>query len=66
MDIFCSDIDGGKAFNPLADAPEPDIKASADKRGIGGLGIYMVKKMSKAVSYARVENQNVLTVTVAM
>lgn len=59
-------IDGGKAFNPLADAPEPDVKASADKRGIGGLGIYMVKKMSKAVSYARVENQNVLTVTVAM
>ena len=59
-------IDSGKAFDPLADAPEPDVKASADKRGIGGLGIYMVKKMSKAVSYARVENQNVLTVTVAM
>ena len=59
-------IDAGKAFDPLTEAPVPDVTASADKRGIGGLGIYMVKKMSKATSYARIKDQNVLTITVAM
>ena len=59
-------IDSGKAFNPLTDAPDPDVTASAEERGIGGLGIYMVKKMSKAVNYERIMEQNVLTVTVSM
>ena len=59
-------IDGGKAFDPLTEAPEPDVKASADERGIGGLGIYMVKKMAKSASYARIKEQNVLTITVSM
>ena len=58
--------DGGKPFNPLTDAVEPDITASMDERNIGGLGIFMVKKMAKAVDYAREGNENILTVKVAV
>ena len=39
----------------------------ASQEGIhGGLGIYMVKKLSKSVSCARIEDRNVLTVSVAI
>ena len=58
--------DGGKAFDPLTDIADPDVKASVEDRGIGGLGIFMVKKMAKSVAYERVNDQNILTVTVAM
>ena len=55
-------IDDGKAFDPTTEVATPDITASAEDRGIGGLGIFMVKKMSKSVSYARQDGKNVLTV----
>ena len=55
-------IDDGTAFDPTTDAKMPDITAAAKDRGIGGLGIFMVKKMAKSVSYARQDGKNVLTV----
>ena len=58
--------DSGKPFNPLTDSVDPDITASMDERSIGGLGIFMVKKMSKSVDYKRNGDCNVLTVTVAV
>lgn len=36
-------VDNGVPFDPLAKA-DPDITQSAEKRAIGGLGIYLVKK----------------------
>ncbi|MBD5402578.1 ATP-binding protein, partial [bacterium] len=36
-------IDNGVPYDPLAKA-DPDITLSIEERGIGGLGIYMVKK----------------------
>ena len=54
--------DDGVAFDPTQDAATPDISLSADDRGIGGLGIFMVKKMSKSVNYVRRDGRNVLTV----
>ena len=54
--------DGGVAFDPTQDAATPDITASLDDRGIGGLGIFMVKKMAKSVNYSRRDGRNVLTV----
>ena len=54
--------DDGAAFDPTTDAATPDITAAAADRGIGGLGIFMVKKMSKSVSYRRDGERNVLTV----
>ena len=57
-------VDDGKAFDPTTDAATPDVTLSAEDRGIGGLGIFMVKKMSKSVAYARQDGKNVLTVVI--
>ena len=54
--------DAGKAFDPTRETAEPDLSASLDDRGIGGLGIFMVKKMAKSVSYRREGDRNVLTI----
>ncbi len=54
--------DGGIPFDPLA-KPDPDVTLTAEERGIGGLGIYLVKKNMDAVTYCRVNGQNVLTLT---
>ncbi|MBQ7144378.1 MAG: ATP-binding protein [Oscillospiraceae bacterium] len=43
-------IDGGTPFDPLA-KPDPDIELSGEERGIGGLGIFMVKNMVNEVTY---------------
>ncbi len=53
-------FDGGKPFNPLANG-DPDTTLSAEERSIGGLGIFLVKKMMDDVSYAYENGQNVLT-----
>ena len=50
----------GKKFNPL-ERQDPNINASSDEREIGGLGIFMVKKIMDSVSYEYVDNKNVLT-----
>lgn len=54
--------DTGKAYNPLLKA-DPDINASVEDRPIGGLGIYMTKKMMDNVSYEYIDNKNVLTIS---
>lgn len=53
--------DSGKPFNPLEN-PEPDITLSAEERKIGGLGIYMVKKIMDDVRYEFADDQNCLTI----
>lgn len=53
-------IDSGMAFDPLA-KDDPDITLSAEERGIGGLGIYMVKKSMDEVRYERKNGQNIFT-----
>ena len=53
-------IDRGIPFDPLA-KPDPDVSLSAEERGIGGLGIYMVKKSMDDVRYEYRDGQNVLT-----
>ena len=54
-------LDNGKPFNPLA-KEDADITLSAEERGIGGLGILMVKKSMDAVDYAYEDGKNVLTI----
>ena len=54
--------DEGFEYNPL-EKEDPDITLSYDKRPIGGLGIFMVKEMSKKLEYERKNNKNILTVT---
>ena len=57
--------DNGKAYNPL-EKEDPDTTLSVEERDIGGLGIFMVKNMAQNVSYEYVEEQNVLTVILAL
>ena len=54
-------FDDGMPYDPLSHV-DPDTTLSADKRQIGGLGIFMVKKMATSVAYARTNNRNRLTV----
>lgn len=53
-------IDGGTPYDPLA-RPDPDVTLSAEERGIGGLGIYIVKKSMDSVSYEYRDGRNILT-----
>ena len=54
--------DGGKPFNPLA-KPDPDLTLSAEKRSIGGLGIFLTKKFMDSVEYEFKDGMNCLTIT---
>lgn len=64
-EIILSFIDNGKQYNPLETA-EPDITLSAEERDIGGLGIFMVKKMANNIEYSYVESKNILKVMIAL
>ena len=55
-------VDDGVAFDPTKDSEEPDITSAAEDRRIGGLGIFLVKKMSKFVAYERQDGKNILTI----
>jgi anti-sigma regulatory factor (Ser/Thr protein kinase) len=50
-------IDDGRAFNPM-EAPEPKVSMSVGEHSIGGLGIYLVRRMSDHMEYAREGNKN--------
>ncbi len=61
-DVFTVEIiDGGHAFNPLSDAPEPDLDAEIADRPIGGLGIHLMRAMMDEVHYRREQDKNYLT-----
>jgi len=42
--------DNGKSFNPSS-VPEPNVKADLSERKIGGLGMYLMRKLMDEVSY---------------
>lgn len=54
-------VDSGKAFNPLEN-DDPDVTLIAEKRKIGGLGIFLVKKLMDVVEYKRENEKNVLKI----
>lgn len=70
IDIDCSAADGGlkivmrdrgKPFDPSS-VPEPNVKADLSERKIGGLGIYLMRKLMDEVSYeSSTGGGNVLT-----
>ncbi len=53
--------DDGIPYNPTT-AKEPDVTLSAEERDIGGLGIFMVKKMAAELDYRYENGKNVLAV----
>lgn len=53
-------IDAGRPFDPLA-KEDPDIMLSGEERGIGGLGIFMVKNTMDEMEYEYRDGCNRLT-----
>lgn len=53
--------DDGKAFNPL-ESEDPDITLPSEKREIGGLGLFLVKKTMDEIKYDRRNNKNILNI----
>lgn len=52
-------IDCGVPYNPLK-KEDPDTTLSAENREIGGLGIFLVKKIMDDVCYSREGEKNIL------
>ena len=59
--VRISFIDHGISYDPLA-RDDPDVTLSAEEREIGGLGIYMVKKIMDNISYEYKDGQNILRI----
>lgn len=51
--------DNGRPFNPL-EAPTPDVNMSVADRPVGGLGIYLVRRVMDGLEYRRQQGKNVL------
>lgn len=56
--------DKGIPFDALS-IDEPDTTSEISERKIGGLGVFLIKKLLKKVDYQRKENTNVLSLTVS-
>jgi len=54
--------DSGRPYNPLEQAP-PDLEIPPAKRDIGGLGVFLVKKIMDNVEYERRDGKNILKIT---
>jgi serine/threonine-protein kinase RsbW len=55
--------DRGRSFDP-AEVPLPDLKADLSDRKIGGLGIFLMRKLMDEIDYRPGPNQsNILTMT---
>lgn len=55
--------DEGRPFNPLEEAPDPDLDAELEDRKIGGLGIHFCKELMDSLKYQRVGDWNVLNMS---
>ena len=54
--------DDAAEFNPLT-VPEPDLTVPLKDRAVGGLGIFLVRKLMDSVSYERRGERNILTLS---
>lgn len=55
--------DDGKPFNPVEN-PVPDIDKPLEEREIGGLGIYIARKLVDELEYQRENDKNLLTMKI--
>lgn len=61
LSVIITFIDGGVPYDPLA-AAEPDATLSAEERTVGGLGIFMVKKIMDEITYRYEGGKNILSI----
>ena len=52
--------DSGKEFD-ITKLPDPNLSRDISERPVGGLGAYLIKKKTDAVTYRRLQGFNVLT-----
>lgn len=52
--------DWGKPFDPFLNATKPDISLNTEERPIGGLGIHLVKNISKHHCYSGEDGTNTI------
>jgi len=55
--------DSGVPFDPTA-AADPDVTLGLEERPVGGLGIYLMKKVAESVDYRREDGRNVLRLVI--
>ena len=56
-------VDTGVPFDPLA-ADAPDIRSELENREVGGLGIFLIRRMLDEVHYSRSGDRNILSLAV--
>ena len=61
LSVAITFIDSGKPFDPLH-RDDPDTTLAAEEREIGGLGIFVVKKIMDAVDYTYENGRNILRI----
>ncbi len=64
-DLLVEFADDGVAFDPTQEE-EPDLTLSVDERPIGGLGIHMMRRMTRSIEYQRVDDTNILSFIFAL
>ena len=55
--------DDGRPFDPLNDAPEPDLTSPIEDRPTGGLGIHFVRELMDEMTYRHEDGKNCLALT---
>ena len=63
--LYMTFTDDGIPYNPIK-AEEPDVTLSAEERKIGGLGIFMVKKMTESMEYTYEDDKNILSLVISL
>ena len=61
-DLVIEIIDEGIPFDPLTEAPEPDLTSAIEDRPIGGLGVHFTKTLMDNVEYCRESGKNRLKI----
>lgn len=56
-------MDKGKPYNPI-EHRDPDIFQPLQERPIGGLGIFIAKKMADSIMYSRENGKNILKIEI--
>ncbi len=56
--------DWGGSFDPVASAPAPDTSLGVEERGIGGLGVFFVRRMTERMEYIREGDANTVVLHV--
>ena len=55
-------VDEGRPFDPLTEAPEPDLTSALEDRPIGGLGVHFTKTLMDEIEYRRESGTNRLRI----